>query len=328
VIAALALLALLQQAPSSPATAAPAPSAAASGVDRAGTVSLRVSPEAPSIGEPITIEIRVRAPRGTLLRFPTLPDTGTRIEPLDPRTIQDASTATEVDQTATYRLIAWDTGSVSVAFGDVTLERDGRATRYPVRAAALRIQSLLPRDTAARRPREAREPLDEPTMPWRWLVAAAVVAALAAVGMRRARRAMAAQAPVDPGALVRARAAFAHLQALDLAAAGEAGRHLLAHVGVLRRYLGERWPELPPALTSGELAARLAGSDFPVLPDRLTAVLDASEAVAYAGAPIGPDAALAHSAAAVALVEDLERAWLARQSRERESARVKRKKLR
>ncbi len=325
-IVALVLAVLLQQ-PSAPA-ATQAGALGAPTLERGTSVSMRVSPEAPAIGEPINIEIRVRAPSGTLLRFPTLPDTGTRIEPLDPRSIQDASTASGVDQTATYRVIAWDTGSVTLAFGDVTLEREGRVTRYPVRAAALRIRSVLPPDTASRRPRDARAPLDEPTMPWRWLVAAVVVAALALVGMRRARRALAARGPMDPGPLIRARAAFAHLQQLDLAEAGEPGRHLLAHIAVLRRYLGERWPALPPSLTSQEVASQLAGVEFPLLPERLLGVLVAAESVAYAAAPISRDAAAAQSALAVEIVEDLERAWLARQLREREAGRVKRKALR
>ena len=48
-------------------------------------ITARVTPEAPAIGDPITIELRVRAPVGADVRFPVLPDTGTRIEPLDPR---------------------------------------------------------------------------------------------------------------------------------------------------------------------------------------------------------------------------------------------------
>lgn len=297
-------------------------------VERAPTVSLRVTPETPAVGEPITVEIRVRAPNGTLVRFPVLPDTGTRIEPLDPRVLSGAGTAGEVDQTATYRLIAWDTGSVALAFGDVTLERDGRQTRYPVRATSLRIRSVLPRDSAARVPKAARAPVDAPTMPWRWLVAAVVVAALGYASWRKYRRMRAELATMDPGALIRARAAFAHLRVMDLAAAGESGRHLLAHVQVLRRYLGERWPQLSPALTAREVAARVEQIEFPLLPERLSAVLTRAEGVAYAGDHISAEVAAADAEAAVTIVEDLERAWVARQLREYESSKIKRKALR
>lgn len=301
------------------------------GAERAPTVRVRITPEQPAVGEPITIELRVRAPRGTLVRFPVLPDTGSRIEPLDPRSIAagegDASRG-EIEQVATYRLIAWDTGSVAPAFGEVSLERDGRVTRYAVPVGALRIRSVLPADSAARQPRPARGAADAPTMPWRWLVAAAVVALLSFWGWQRFRKTRAALATMDPGPFVRARAAFAHLRALDLSSAGESGRHALAHVQVLRRYVGERWPALPPALTARELHERLRGLEFPVLPERLVALAAAAEPVAYAAAPIPSGDAERVALEATAVVEDLEKAWVARQLREHEAARVKRKRLR
>jgi hypothetical protein len=295
---------------------------------RAPTVSARVTPESPAVGEPITVELRVRAPRGTTVRFPVLPDTGTRIEPLDPRTVSATDAAGEVDQTATYRLIAWDTGSVNLQFGDVTLERAGSATRYPVRMGELRIRSLLPQDTAARVPKPARAPLDAPTMPWRWLVACVVMASLLWVGWRRWRRHRQERASFDPGAAVRARQGFAHVRALDLLGAGEPGRHALAHVQVLRRYLAERWPELPTSLTASEIEATLARGEFPILPDRLVAAVATSEQVAYAGAAIAADASERLAAEVTSVVEDLEKVWLVRQAKALEDSRIRRKKLR
>jgi hypothetical protein len=312
----IALLALVVQVQSAPA------------VERAPTVRVRVSPEQPAVGEPITVELRVQAPRGTLVRFPVLPDTGTRIEPLDPRSVTGGETADGVEQVATYRLIAWDTGSVSPAFTDVTVERDGRVMRYPVELGGLRIRSVLPADTAARQPKPAREALDAPTMPWRWWLAAAVVALLAFWGARRARRRIREQATMDPGPLVRARAAFAHLRALDLSSAGEPGRHALSHGAVLRRYIAERWPTLPASLTARELAERLPATDFPVLPERVVSVAAALEPVAYAAAPIASGDAERLALESTTIVEDLERAWVARQLREQESGRIKRKQLR
>ncbi len=295
---------------------------------RAPTVSARVTPEVPAVGEPITIELRVRAPRGTLVRFPVLPDTGTRIEPLDPRSVSASNADGEVDETATYKMIAWDTGSVEVAFGDVTLEREGRISRYPVRLGTLRVRSVLPRDSAQRVPKDARAPLDAPTMPWRWLVALVVIAALVWEGWRRWRRQRDVLATLDPGAAVRARQGFAHARALDLLSAGEAGRHALAHVQVLRRYLAERWSELPTSLTATELAARIQGIEFPILPERLLSALTKAESVAYAGAGIAPDQAERLAAELTGVVEDLERAWQARQTQAAESTRIRRKKLR
>lgn len=297
-------------------------------IDRAPTVRVRIAPEQPAVGEPITVELRVQAPRGTLVRFPVLPDTGSRIEPLDPRRVSGGETPDGIEQVATYRLIAWDTGSVAPPFGDVTLERDGRVTRYPVDLGGLRIYSVLPGDSAARQPRPPRAPLESQAMPWRWFVAAAVILALAFAAWRHARKARAALAEMDPGPLVRARAAFAHLRALDLSSAGEPGRHALAHVQVLRRYVGERWPEVAPALTAQELDARLREVEFPVLPERLTALVATLEPVAYAAGPLAAGDAERVALESTTLVEDLERAWVARQLREHEAARIKRKKLR
>lgn len=312
----IALLAVLLQVQSAPT------------VDRAATVRVRVSPEQPAVGEPITVELRVQAPRGTLVRFPVLPDTGTRIEPLDPRSVTGGETADGVEQVATYRLIAWDTGSVAPSFSDVTLERDGRVARYPVELGGLRIRSVLPADSAARQPKPARDPLDAPTMLWRWWVAAVVVALLAFWGSRVARRRAREHATMDPGPLVRARAAFAHLRALDLSSAGEPGRHALSHGAVLRRYIAERWPTLPVSLTARELEQRLPATNLSVLPERVVSLAAALEPVAYAAAPIASGEAERLALESTTIVEDLERAWVARQLREHESGRIKRKKLR
>jgi hypothetical protein len=262
------------------------------------------------------------------VRFPVLPDSGTRIEPLDPRRVTGSDTPDGIEQVATYRLIAWDTGSVAPPFGDVTLERDGRVTRYPVELGDLRIYSVLPADSAAREPKPARAPLEGQTMPWRWFVALALVLALAWVGWRRYRKAKAALATMDPGPLTRARNAFAHLRALDLSSAGEPGRHALAHLQVLRRYVGERWPAITPALTAQELETRLHEAEFPVLPERMVTLVAAVEPVAYAAAPIASGDAERIALESTTLVEDLERAWVARQLRDHGDARIKRKKLR
>lgn len=296
---------------------------------RAPTVTARVAPEAPAIGEPITVELRVRAPRGSEIRFPVLADTGTRIEPLDPRAIRDTPSSDQLDRTAVYRLIAWDTGSVDLAFSDIIVRRDGAEQRFPVRFETVRIRSLLPRDTAQRVPRDARAPMDVSSMPWRWWVAAAVVLSLAFWGWRRRHNRTAGAGPPDPGAAVRARAAFAHLRALDFLNAGEPGRHALAHVGVTRRFIGERWPALPVPLTAQELEAKLPEIDFPILPERLVSLARRSEALAYAAATITRPDAERVAVDAVSIVEDLEKVFQARKAREQlDAAAIKRRPMR
>lgn len=231
-------------------------------------------------------------------------------------------------EVATYRLIAWDTGRVALDFGDITVERDGRLTRYPVNVGELRIHSVLPRDSSSHAPRPARAPIDAPTMPWRWWVAAVVLAAVSWWGWRRWRAHREAQAALDPGAYARARDALAHVRKLELLSAGEPGRHLIAQVEVLRRYVAERWPSLPRSLTASELAQRLAQEDFPILPERVVALVERAEAVAYARAPLAaPDAERAGIEAAT-IVEELEQAVRARSARDAGSSRIRRKRLR
>jgi len=275
-------------------------------------VTARITPEAPAIGEPITVELRVRAPVGSEVRFPVLPDTGTRVEPLDPRALFDASTASYVDRTARYRLIAWDTGSVTLTFGDVRVLRDGAERRFPVALAPLVIRSVLPADTSAHVPRPARGPGDVRSLRWHWWVVAAALLTLALWGWRRGRARRAVQATSEADVAERTRDAFAHIRALDLLAAGEPGRHVLAHARTVREYVGARWPSLPTSLTAAELAERLPQADFPVLPERLLSVVARAETLAYARSPLSNEESERLALECTAMVEDMETAWSAR----------------
>jgi hypothetical protein len=294
---------------------------------RAPAVTARVTPEQPAIGEPITVELRVRAPAGSDVRFPVLPDTGTRIEPLDPRAMRDASTATYLDRTAVYRFIAWDTGRVTLSFGDVTVRRDGAEQRFPVSLAAIVVRSVLPVDTTLRVPRAARPPLDASSMRWRLWLALAVLAALLVWGWRRWRRRRASRAVVGVDSAVRARERFAHIRTLDLIGAGEPGRHALAHVSILRHFLADRWPELPASMTAAELAERMPHANFPILPERVTQVVVRTEALAYARAAISASDAERIGIECASIVEDLEKVWQARRQAAAEATGIKRRPL-
>lgn len=295
---------------------------------RVPTVTARVTPEAPAIGDPIIVELRVRAPAGAEVRFPVLPDTGTRIEPLDPRAIRDASTPDGVDRTAIYRLIAWDTGTVALVFGDVVVRRDGRDQRYPVQVGAFSVRSLLPADTTLRVPKPAADVLDAPSLRWRLWLGLSVLLALLVASYRRWRRWKHERAIAPPDAIGAARAGFAHTRALNLLEAGEPGRHLLAHMSVMRRYLAARWPVAGAALTAQELAHALPRGDFPILPDRVVSLVERGEGVAFARARIEHSEAQQLATEAVAVVEDLETVWAARRAQlAANGKRIKRKPL-
>lgn len=279
---------------------------------RAPLVSARVTPEAPGIGEPIVVELRVRAPVGSEIRFPALPDSAESVEPLDPRALRDASTASLVDLTAVYRMIAWDTGARVLRFEDIVVRANGAEQRYRVNLPTLRVRSVLPADGASRVPKAGRGPLEVASGWWRIWLALAVLLALAAWGWRAWRRRHGAVAPPGPDAGVLARDAFDHAAQLGLLEAGEPGRHALTHVAVMRQYLARRFPEAPASLTPREVAGALVGAEFPVLPERVVDLLVRTEPIAFAAAPVSADEARAIGAEARAIVNDVETALLAR----------------
>jgi hypothetical protein len=291
--------------------------------ERAAQVTVRVTPERPAIGEPITVELRVRLAGGADVRFPALPDSLQRLEALDPREVRDASTANMSDRTAVYRLIAFDTGTAALSLPAITVIRDGAETRLEVPSRSFRIRSVLPADSTGRIPRPGRAILPVASMRWRWWVALAVVLALAAWGIVtwRRRRAL----TTEPAPVERARVAFAGVAALHLVEAGEPGRHALAHAAVVREYLAARFPALDRSRTASELSAAVVDADLPILPARLEDLFDLADAVAFARAPIAPADATAFGKTAVAIVEDLEIAWQARMLRYAKAKRPKRR---
>lgn len=278
----------------------------------AAQVTARVTPETVAVGEPITIELRVRAPLGTEIRFPALPDSNEVVEPLDPRQLREASSATIIDRTAVYRLIAWDTGQRVVRFGDITLSRDGTTRRYPVTLPALQIRSVLPADTALRRPRPSRAVAEVPAPWWKYAIGAVVVLAILWL-LRKALRSRAATADRGPDPAKVADDAFAHAAKLGLLEAGETGRHALTHVEVMRRYLAARFPQADLTRTAREVSEALVGAEFPILPARVSDLLLRTEPVAFARASVRPDEARAIAEEAKAIVRAVETAWRARQ---------------
>ena len=287
-------------------------------------VTARLTPDSVGVGEPVTVELRVRAPVGSTVRFPALPDSTEAVEPLDPRAIRDASTASILDRTAVYRLIAWDTGQRVVRFGDITVSRDGAETTFPVRLPPVRVRSVLPTDTARRVPRDARPPMEVGGDWWRLLVGLVVLAALGWLSWRAWRRRAASQAARGPDAAAVAEQGFAHAARLGLVEAGEPGRFVLMHVDVLRRYLAARFPLAAPSRTARETIDALAAGEFPILPERVAALLLRAEPIAFARAPVDPEEARALAAEAKGIVRDVETALKARQLSD---ARIRRRPL-
>ena len=274
---------------------------------------ISIRPETVTVGDPFTVGIRIRAPRGSVIEFPAGPDSGGAVEMLDPRVIApfsaDSAVSDAVDEVARYRMAAWETGPLSFDLGPASVQTPGGVIQMPVRELVVIVQSVLPADTTLRVPKPARD-IFGPVVPWWWpwlpiLVAAAVVGGLLWWWWRRRRRRLAAQPAIDPYDL--AEREFARIEALGLLEAGERGRFVALMVEVLRDYLAARVATAHPSLTSTELLEVMRrASGVPV--DRLTPVLSESDLIKFAKRPVSAERAREIGREARAIVHVLGRA--------------------
>jgi hypothetical protein len=298
-IALIALLVMLQ-APAAQPSAAP-------------RMVISVRPETVTVGDPFTVGIRIRAPLGSAIDFPTGPDSGGPVELLDPRIIApfsaDSAAGDAVDQVARYRMAAWETGPLAFDLGPARVRTPSGIVEMPVGELVVIVQSVLPADSALRVPKPARD-IFGPVVPWWWpwlpvLVAVAVVGGLLWWWWRRRQRRLANQPAIDPFDL--AEREFARIEALGLLEAGERGRFVALMVEVLRDYLAARVASAHPSLTSTELLEEMRrASGVPV--DRLTPVLSESDLIKFAKRPVTVDRAREIGREARAIVHELGRA--------------------
>jgi hypothetical protein len=251
-------------------------------------IGITMKPETATVGDPILVRVRVRAPRGAAITFPAGPDSAAGVEATEPRTLEQSADSAATDLTATYRLVAWDTGSVALGLGDILVT--GTAPRpipLPLTAAHLHVRSVLPPDTSLHVPKPARAILSTRGAWWPWVLLALILAALVALLVwwlwrRRTRRG--AASPLDDPFEVAERD-FARVHALGLLEAGERGRFIALAVEVLRTYLAARIPGAALSLTSTELLGAL--SSEPAVPaTRLAALLQEADLVKFARRPL------------------------------------------
>jgi hypothetical protein len=247
---------------------------------------VKTSTDSVRIGDPFTLSIRVRTPPGATIEFPDGPDSTAAVQLIDPRTVRSAADSGAIDQTATYRLAAWDIGPQPILLGDVVVRGAGADRRIPVGRPSIFVRSVLPADSSLRVPKPAR-PLIDQGIPrwWLWvLIAAAVALALLALWWWWRRRRRHVIPPVeDPLAI--AEREFARVEALRLIEAGEHGRHVALMVDVLRDYLAARHPAAPLALTTSELTRAVHRE--PTVPlERLSRLLDEADLIKFARRPV------------------------------------------
>ena len=218
---------------------------------------ITITPDTVRVGDPFTVSIRVRAPLGASIEFPTAPDSGGPVEPLDPVQIATTADSSGVDQTATYRLAAWRTGTFHIPFADVLVRRDIGNRRVEVSGVVVHVASVLPPDSTGLEPKPARA-VFRFGLPW-WVWALAAVVAVAVLTLivwlfrrRRRHRFVTGEPPYD----IVARE-FSRIEALELVAAGERARHVTLMTEALRDYLAAVVDGASVAQTSNELATTL-----------------------------------------------------------------------
>jgi hypothetical protein len=259
-----------------------------------------------TVGEPFEVRVRVRAPAGSRITFPENPDSTGTVQALDPRTVSTADSVQSLDQTAVYRLAAWDVGDQPIVIGNVgvALEDVADGRDRPIDLASLRVfvRSVLPADSSLRVPKPARPLWEEKGFPW-WLLA--LVLGLVAVGIfawwwwRRSRR-PAPEAVIDP--YDRARREFNRVETMGLLDAGERTRFAALVVEVMRDYLAARYDDARLALTSRELVGVLRRT--PAVPiEQLTRLLHEADLVKFANWTLTEDRARSLARDARAVVE-------------------------
>jgi hypothetical protein len=242
-----------------------------------------IQPESVTVGDPFRVVVRLRAPRGTVLEFPESPDTAFKVEPLDKVVVTPGTDSSVVEQTAVYRLAAWDVGRLPLRFPDILATRGDTVQRIGVgRDLAVTVVTVLPADSTERVPKPVRSVYEFGLPWWLWFLVALAALALGALlwwwwRRRNERRPV----PVaDPyGEALRA---FEHIDSLGLPAAGEGGQHVALMTEVVRTYLARVAPVARLSLTSSELVHVCRGvHEVPLV--RLQRLLHDADLVKFAG---------------------------------------------
>lgn len=281
-----------------------------------------VRPETVTVGDHFVLTVRIRAPRGATIAFPVGPDSGGPIESVSSRSVASVTPADSsfIEETASYRLVAWDTGQLAAGIGPVVVSARTMRREIPLGSLGVFVRSVLPRDTTLHIPKPARDIVVAVRPWWHWLLAALALLALIALPLwwwiRRRRRAIVPER-IDP--FVHAEKEFARIDGLALIEAGERGRFVALNVEVLRDYLAARVPRADRSFTSTELVAALRSRGNPVA-DRLSSVLSEADLIKFANRPVSIEGARRIALESRAIVRDVERAAVAAETSARQKA--------
>lgn len=249
-----------------------------------------VRPDTVTVGDPFVVVVRIRAPKNAEIEFPQTPDSGAAVEAIDPVQVTPSADTSIVEQSAVYRVAAWDVGQLAIPFAEVLVRQGGLTRRVRLGEVGVFVRSVLPADSALRVPKPPRDVFTFGPPWWIWLVAALVAAALLWLAYwlwKRRRRRPAIS--VDPYLV--AEREFARIEALGLVPAGERSRHAALMIEVLRDYIARVSPEGQTSLTTSELLTALRRT--PVIPlQRVAALLGEIDLVKFARRPLTAERSL------------------------------------
>jgi len=307
---ALLRLALLLQAAPAPATSVPIPV----------QLAVSVTADTVTVGQRITLIVRVRAPQGATIEFPTTVDSAsaaslTGMEMIGKPALQSLPSGEYTTMSAAYRLAAWDIGPQKLGLPDVVVRYNGQTGYVSLSNRQIFVKSVLPEDSALRVPKPARPAIE--IVPFNWLPwIIALGALIAALGLWRLwiwyrRR---SGSPLDPYAA--AQQEFDRIEAMKLVQTGEGERHTALMTDVMREYLARRMPEIEPSQTSSELLA--ASHRIHSATPGLGELLWRTDLVKFARIGIPVEEADKLGSAARGIVESVENYLTAEEERERE----------
>jgi len=283
--------------------AAPAPR-----VDIPVKLGVNVTSDTVTVGQRFIAIIRVHAPKGATIEFPTASDSAstasaTATQLLGKPAIQSVPDTTGTTMSAAYRLAAWDIGLQGFGLPDVVVRLKGQTGYVSLADRGVFVKSVLPEDSTLRVLKPPRQPIVVPAFNWRpWLIALAALV-LAAIIWRvwvwYRRRQL---APVDP--FTAAEREFARIEAIGLIQTGEPERHAALMSDVMRAYLTARVSDIEPSDTSSELLA--AAPEIHLAAKGLGELLWRTDLIKFAGLRVTPDEAEKLGAAARGIVRTVE----------------------
>ena len=222
-------------------------------------LGVSVSADTVTVGQRFIAVIRVRAPRGATIEFPTTIDSAsanssTGMQMIGKPAIATLPDSTSLTMSAAYRLTAWDVDLQRLGLPDVVVRYNGQTGYVSLADRGVFVKSVLPEDSALRVPKPARPAIGIIGFNWRPLLMALALMA-AALGLwrlwiwyRRRRR-----APLDP--YEAAQREFARIEQMNLLQSGQGELHAALMSDVMREYLAKRVPEIERSHTSSELLA-------------------------------------------------------------------------